>query len=140
MKLTIIKTIKSNREVIKEALERIKLEYLQTNLNTNNTKVNWVGLDGKINILSKIAKELLEINDKNLKEIEDVTTIITNKNEKKMEPIFNINERVIHIEIPGIYLITDIIQENERFFYRLRTIEENIMLDGLFAENTLELE
>lgn len=57
-----------------------------------------------------------------------------------MEPIFNINERVIHIEIPGIYLITEIIQENERFFYRLRTIEENIMLEGLFAENTLELE
>jgi hypothetical protein len=57
-----------------------------------------------------------------------------------METRFNINDRVIHLEIPGIYLITDIIQENERFFYRLRTIEENIILEGLFAENTLELE
>jgi hypothetical protein len=72
--------MKSNREVIKEALERIKLEYLKNNLNLNNTEVNWVALDGKINLLSEIAKELLELNDEISKEIEDVTKIIGNKN------------------------------------------------------------
>jgi hypothetical protein len=73
--------MKGNRKVIREALERIKLEYLQNNVNINNTEVNWVGLDGKISLLSEIAKELLEMNDKILREIEDVTKIITNKNE-----------------------------------------------------------
>lgn len=72
--------MKSNREVIKEALERIKLEYLKNNLNLNNIEVNWVALDGKINLLSEIAKELLELNDEISKEIEDVTKIIANKN------------------------------------------------------------
>ena len=72
--------MKSNRTVIKEALERIKLEYLQNNLNLNNTEVNWVALDGKINLLTEIAKELLELNDEIFKEIENVTKIITNKN------------------------------------------------------------
>lgn len=61
--------MKSNREVLKEALDRIKLEYLQNNLNLNNTEVNWVALDGKISLLSEIAKELLEINDEIFKEI-----------------------------------------------------------------------
>jgi hypothetical protein len=55
-------------------------EYLQNNLNINNTEINWVGLDGKINLLSEIAKELLELNDEISKEIEDVTKIIGNKN------------------------------------------------------------
>lgn len=75
--------MKGNREIIKEALERIKLEYLQNNLNINNTEINWVGLDGKINLLSEIAKELLELNDEIFKEIEDVTKIIINKNTKQ---------------------------------------------------------
>jgi hypothetical protein len=72
--------MKGNREVIREALERIKLEYLQNNENLNNPEVNWVALDGKINLLSEIAKELLELNDEISKEIEDVTKIIGNKN------------------------------------------------------------
>jgi hypothetical protein len=72
--------MKNNREVIEEALKRIKLEYLQNNLNINNKEVNWVGLDGKINLLSEIAKELLEENDEIFKEIKDVATIIANKN------------------------------------------------------------
>ena len=72
--------MKNNQEVIKEALERIKLEYLQNNSSLNDKPINWIGLDGKINLLYQIAVELLEVNDVIIKDIEDVATIITSNN------------------------------------------------------------
>ena len=71
--------MKNYREIIKKALERIKSEYLQNNVNIINPEINWVGLEGKIYILSEIAKELLETEDEVLREIENVANIISNK-------------------------------------------------------------
>jgi hypothetical protein len=71
--------VKNYREVIKEALDKIKKEYIQNNQNIKHPEINWVGLQGKIELLSDIANSLLEKDDECLKDIVNVAKIISNK-------------------------------------------------------------
>lgn len=64
----------ANHEVIKEALNKIKNEYLQNHQNSN-----WVALEGKIEILSEISNSILHSDDELFDEIQRVSKIILTK-------------------------------------------------------------
>jgi hypothetical protein len=64
----------ANHEVIKEALNKIKNEYLQNHQNSN-----WVALEEKIKVLSEISNSILDSDDELFDEIQRVSKIILTK-------------------------------------------------------------
>ena len=65
----------SNKERIKESIEKIKGEYLDNIKNGNN----WVALESKITTLLDIARKELNYKDELIKEIENTLKTIKSK-------------------------------------------------------------
>lgn len=68
---------KEVKQAIEEALNNIKNDFLQ---NISQPEINWLVLEGKIELLQDISNSLLESNDELLNEIQNVHKIILNKN------------------------------------------------------------
>ena len=65
----------SNKERIKESIEKIKGEYLDNIKNGSN----WVALESKITTLLDIARKELDYKDELIKEIENTLKAIKSK-------------------------------------------------------------